>query len=273
MANYKFPKLESEQRFESLVEDCYRALYPHANVQKYGRKGQKQYGIDILVSVGNETYGIQCKNYDKISVSDIETILKECTYKPLDKLIIATAAQEDTKIADHIIEAGKNVPYRIEYLSWERICAYIEDFPIIYNRYYGQQKCIDDFKKTFVDIIKRYSVETFLDIEIEPITQGLNINVPGNLDSCYLELTALLHQNTEKRTEELYEKISQFTNCLDYYNGYLSLIMFPECYGENLCRFKYKRPDTYSELKKHEDDVYQYSVELKQLIDEIMRMS
>lgn len=277
MADYKFPQLTNSRQFEHLTLDCYKNRYPNANVYMNGRPGQKQGGIDVFVDfikTGNVvTWGIQCKNYSTFSSSDVNAAIEECIYRPLDKLIIATAAPEDTKITAHVkkINDGKNVPFSVEFLSWEEICGYIQQFPIIYNRYYGQLKCQDEFRKIFADIIKSYSIEAFL--RADPMTHVIYINIPCNIDLCCLELSYLLDQNTERRTEMLYEKIYRFNNCLDSYNGYLSVIMFPESYGENLCCFKYKRPDTYSELKKHEDDVYQYIVELTQLIDEIMRMS
>lgn len=51
MSYFIFPRLTDEKQFEHLVADCYRALYPGSQVDEYGRRGQKQYGIDITVQM------------------------------------------------------------------------------------------------------------------------------------------------------------------------------------------------------------------------------
>lgn len=105
MSHFIFPRLTDEKQFEHLVADCYRALYPESHVDEYGRRGQKQYGIDITVQMESLLWCIQCKNYEMISVSHIDELLSKCTYYSINqfsKLIIATAASDDTKIVDYL---------------------------------------------------------------------------------------------------------------------------------------------------------------------------
>ena len=160
MAQYKFPKLTDSRDFEYLILDCYRALYPEANVSMYGRPGQKQDGIDIVVQTAAAQWCIQCKNYETVSISQINTWINDCTYyekHPFQKLIIATAAPEDTRITDHLLYDIQQ-PFQVEYVSWEKICGYIEQFPNIYHAYYGNLEAKNAFKNDFLEIINNYSI-------------------------------------------------------------------------------------------------------------------
>ncbi|HEU5026190.1 MAG TPA: helix-turn-helix domain-containing protein [Spirillospora sp.] len=73
-------------RFEQFSADLAQALYPNAEVHRYGGQGHKQGGIDVLVThpIGKPT-GIQCKREGefgpakvKAAVSALEIDLKEC---------------------------------------------------------------------------------------------------------------------------------------------------------------------------------------------------
>lgn len=272
MAQYKFPKLTGSRDFESLILDCYRALYPQAKVYIYGRLGQKQYGIDIIVQMDSNQWCIQCKNYEAVSVSQIDTWIDECTYyqkHPFKTLIIATAAPEDTKITDHLLY-DVDKPFKVEYVSWERICGYIECFPSIYQTYYGKLDAKDTFKGDFLEIIAHYCIRDFL--RMNPVNEVMHIDVPGYLDNCHKALQRLLDTNEDKTHSLLYEKIRDFMNLLDSYNGYLSTIMFPVLISPDSSCLQYRPfPEISYQLKKEEEqEVYKYSCELSALLDEII---
>ena len=204
MSHFIFPRLTDEKQFEHLVADCYRALYPESQVDEYGRRGQKQYGIDITVQMESLLWCIQCKNYEMISVSHIDELLSKCTYYSINqfsKLIIATAASDDTKIVDYLIKVRKahSVPFDLEYLSWERICNLIENNPVVYHKYYGSLQQVNAFKDKFLDIVKRYEIAAFL--RIDPMIEGLNMNIPVALDTCKIELEILLDNYIERNND------------------------------------------------------------------------
>ena len=113
-----------------------------------------------------------------ISVSHIDELLSKCTYYSINqfsKLIIATAASDDTKIVDYLIKVRKahSVPFDLEYLPWERICNLIENNPVVYHKYYGLLQQVNAFKDKFLDIVKRYEIAAFL--RIDPMIEGLNM--------------------------------------------------------------------------------------------------
>lgn len=62
---YKLPVTANPDEFEDMVVDYYKENYKFA--QRYGRKGQKQDGIDIIIrcSDSNDSQSfiaVQCKN-------------------------------------------------------------------------------------------------------------------------------------------------------------------------------------------------------------------
>ena len=272
MAQYKFPKLTDSRDFEYLILDCYRALYPEANVSMYGRPGQKQDGIDIIVQMEAAQWCIQCKNYDAVSVSQIDTWINDCTYyekHPFQKLIIATAAPEDTRITDHLLYDIQQ-PFQVEYVSWEKICGYIEQFPNIYQAYYGNLEAKNAFKNDFLEIINHYSIMAFL--RMNPINEGMHIDLPGCLDDCHEALQRLLDFNADKTHSLLYEKIACFMSLLESYSGYLSTIMFPVVFSQAESYLEYRPfPEVRDHLRKEEEPiVYQYRCDLSVLLGEII---
>ncbi|MCI9025994.1 MAG: hypothetical protein HFG92_16525 [Dorea sp.] len=58
------------------------------------------------------------------------------------------------------------------------------------------------------------------------------MNIPIALDACKIELEILLDNYIERNNDVLYSKISEFTDWLDYYNGNLSVTLFPHPNGD-----------------------------------------
>lgn len=123
---YILPKLANDNDFEDLVRDVYIKEFRNPNLQRYGRSGQKQDGIDIIGIAGiNYQSGkptvIQCKNHvngisDTSLISEIETELEKfdkSIFKNDDYLFV-TSADNSKPVIDHCakitgerIEQGK----------------------------------------------------------------------------------------------------------------------------------------------------------------------
>lgn len=272
MSRFIFPRLTDEKQFEYLVADCFRALHPKAQVDEYGRRGQKQHGIDITVQTESQLWCIQCKNYKTISVSHIEELLSKCTYydrNPFSKLFIVTAAQKDTIIIDYLIPVrnAHKFPFDLEYWTWETICEIIEDNPSVYHKYYGSLQQANAFKDKFLEIVKRYEIGAFL--RIDPMIEGLDMNIPGALDKCGIELETLLDNYIERNNSVLHLKIREFMISLDSYNGILSNILVPRPNGYD--KFVYRSPVNGFDKQRAEKDrmVLRSREHLTQLMNEI----
>lgn len=220
----------------------------------------------------SQLWCIQCKNNETFSVSDIDELLSKCTYysiNPFGKLIIATAASNDTKIVDYLIKVrnARSVPFDLEYLSWERICNLIENNPAVYQKYYSSLQQMNAFKDKFLEIVKQYKIAAFL--RIDPMIEGLNMNIPIALDTCKIELENLLDNYIERNNDVLYSKISEFMNWLNYYNGNLSVILFP--HPNRYDKFVYLPPVNGVDEKRAEKErmVLQFREHLTKLMNEI----
>lgn len=107
------------QDFQKIVLADAEREWPGAHCESYGREGQAQDGIDVLItSQGSGPIGIQAKKrllHDAggslkldggLTVADIDAIIKEAeNFKPaLIELVIATTALPDTKLQDHVVK-------------------------------------------------------------------------------------------------------------------------------------------------------------------------
>jgi hypothetical protein len=106
MSTYFQPPLYWQQ-FEELTEIVARTRFPSRNAMRYGRSGQRQNGVDILVRSGGKAYGIQCKRLkegsDKLGGGLSETIIRTEAAKAekfpikLDEFIIATTLPDSAQ--------------------------------------------------------------------------------------------------------------------------------------------------------------------------------
>ena len=285
MPNFIFPKLADSNQFEYMLRDLYNAMFPTATIDKYGRQGQKQHGVDITVqfqqcNCGAENEGqdhlwcIQCKNYDTLTVSDVDNILAACTfYKEValfDKFIIATFAPRDVAVVKHLLSIRAQYPYAIEYAPQDTICDYLERNPAVFNKYYGSVIQIDPLKDKCLEIIVRYRLEAF--IRVDPLTEGVHFRLPEFLEDCCAELQKLLDDNPIKKGTRLYGLIEQLCLTLDSYNSALGLMLFTQYYevdGKQFIRFV---PDFQStDYHKNSEIALKYRECLMKLIEEIVK--
>lgn len=136
---WNFPKPSDWERFEKMVCDCASQKWGKPFCI-YGRKGQKQHGIDIISEDG--TIAIQCKNYqskntakqfEKKIQNDYEQI-KKLSFK-VEQFVVATSMDRDNKIQDILFSLVQN-EIQIEVMFWDDICEIIASNPLLYNKYY-----------------------------------------------------------------------------------------------------------------------------------------
>ena len=179
MSKYQFPTLKDEKEFESLVNDLCKKHYG-IEFQVYGRKGQKQYGIDGLsLSKDEKEIVFQCKNKfinrddKKIQeelLKDIENEVKSTSEKftNVDTFIFANSFKQDTILQDKARDLSNQYSLTIIVWSWEEIEGLLEKYPDVAKQYYPKL-----FDKTIKDEpLARNSRRKFL-IGLISITVGL----------------------------------------------------------------------------------------------------
>lgn len=140
------PKLKDDDVFEDLCRDLYSRISGDINIQRYGKKGQKQFGVDSAGIAGDKVIGIQSKNHSdpksKITVSEINAeIVKAETFLPkLQEYYIFTSSDRDTKTHSHVLSISKersklnNFPVYIKF--WEDIVEELTRYPDLLVNYF-----------------------------------------------------------------------------------------------------------------------------------------
>lgn len=128
---------ENEWQFEALVRDVLQLKYNDPSIQLFGRRGQKQHGIDSA-STGQDWIACQCK-YRELSQYNnkkaLTTELLEHLQKDFDalksfpclpkKFIFATTFENDQPL-QMLGQKLSNEHCTVEYFSWTEIKAVIE---------------------------------------------------------------------------------------------------------------------------------------------------
>lgn len=139
-ASLKLRQPEHWQDFETLCKKLWGEIWNCPEIQKNGRLGQKQNGVDIYgIPLGEKMYfGIQCKGKDEYTHQQFtekeidQEIEKAKTFEPpLKKLYFATTALKDVTIERYIrIKNTENIAngiFEVYLFSWEDIIDLIDE--------------------------------------------------------------------------------------------------------------------------------------------------
>jgi len=114
-----------EDRFEDLIAELMTTMYPNGHASRYGGRGHKQYGVDILVADGGTNLATgQCKRHREFGPAAVRKAIEEVTitaqanYLFLSRLTATPAAR---------VEAGRHAGW--ELWDGEDISRYIRSLP------------------------------------------------------------------------------------------------------------------------------------------------
>ena len=139
----QIPKPSDEQAFERCNEVLWRCILMDKTVQMYGRRGQKQYGVDLIGirdDAPDRIVGVQCKlksDGKKLTETEVRgEIKKALTFRPpLSEYIIVTTAPDDANlhsVAHELsISASKTrgMDIKIRILGWGSLERQIRRHP------------------------------------------------------------------------------------------------------------------------------------------------
>ena len=148
--NTNFPRLTDHEEFESMVRDICAHEWGDPNTSKFGRRGQKQFGVDIYGHPEEKEKnfrGAQCKlrtKGDQLTEGEVDKEVVDARKFPhiLDKLIIVTDTSRDSKLQlliDNINarELG-NGGFRVVIWFWEDITERLAAYPKLIVKYYKE---------------------------------------------------------------------------------------------------------------------------------------
>lgn len=212
--------------FEDIIFHIYRCLNPGVTIFRYGRQGQKQFGIDILINDLNRTV-IQCKDFS-ITEDDIDKTVDDIYITNNNKfgtnrIIIANTGKRDSKLQDYA-----DTKNNVELIFWEDICSYIDFyqlgsflFPTLNKpqKYYSKE--IQSFFSKFTNIVKALGEQVpgymfnidllcFIGDDFIP-----SINTPADLELAkHQDILNLISENLNKiikmYTSEYYKSNGNF---------------------------------------------------------------
>lgn len=152
MANYQFPPLKNEKKFEEFVCDLLNSIentnsYENTEYQQFGVSGQSQNGIDIFSSKTGTV--IQCKLKDlrkqdetirKQLISDLEADVKRSTNLKfgIKRFYLASTFRDDAVIQEHAttLQNESETPIVIQYWGWDTLSKYAEQHDSIIKKYF-----------------------------------------------------------------------------------------------------------------------------------------
>lgn len=174
----RIAKPNTEQDFESLCAHVLGKKFNCTLPSMYGRKGQSQHGLDILVYENDNIdpsnrIGIQCKHVQNLTFNGAsgDSVVKEVNKADLGKqnirsLIIITSLDSDKKLTDEVstlsdqrIKEGK---FSVQIIFWSEISNYINsDFEL--SEFYGQeQKVLNLFFNEIDNLVRDQKFKTAL---------------------------------------------------------------------------------------------------------------
>lgn len=145
MQPFIYPKPDNEVFFESFCLKVFRDYLKLPHSVKFARRGQRQFGIDIVSISSGRLIGIQCKLKNAracLTVQEVDKAIKLAkTFRPpLNELIIATTADRDPTIQAHAIRINQNHNvaglFEIAIYAWQDIEEILKQDPDIANDLY-----------------------------------------------------------------------------------------------------------------------------------------
>ena len=133
MSDYQLPPPADWQKFERLCQDIFSAIYEGCHVKPFGRTGQDQYGLDILITHPNgRKVGVQCKLFKLFGKGALTTsLLRREINKTkhlgfdIDEYLIATTNTSDSKVQQESVVLSdlsvKNGGPSIDIFFWDKI--------------------------------------------------------------------------------------------------------------------------------------------------------
>ncbi|HWZ96869.1 MAG TPA: hypothetical protein VN025_03840 [Candidatus Dormibacteraeota bacterium] len=136
-----------EYDFQDLCAELLRAEWKNSNLQTFGRRGQRQNGVDILdLSGARNPRGAQCKNYeplDAILPKDIHDAVREAKqFVPhLSEFWIMTTAKKSTDSQLEVLAINEQHQreqlFTVTLKTWDEILLMFANHPTVADNWYG----------------------------------------------------------------------------------------------------------------------------------------
>jgi tetratricopeptide (TPR) repeat protein len=130
LEEYLYP--ETEEAFEDLVVELVRAEFrPPLPPTRFGRKGQRQKGIDLNWRLESGSHqAAQCKDYLKTKLTrahiDHDLALAHTLTPPLEALIFVTSGDRDSSLSEYVANRTLHNRPTVAIWFWQDVVAMLE---------------------------------------------------------------------------------------------------------------------------------------------------
>lgn len=195
MERYKFNIIKDEIQFENFSRDFVKLLYADLEFQRYGTKGQAQYGIDGYSTKADIYFQSKHKSKDTIKdqviidelideFSKAKPKIEELSLNKESKYLFFTTHKQSTLIQDEAKKLSSK-EITVEYWGWETIESSLNDL----------------YKKKNVDFFSKYYPELTKNLDNNVVPRQLSIK-----SVIYLEEFVGRQKELEYVDEKLKEK-------------------------------------------------------------------
>lgn len=130
--------------FEKFALDLWGAQHPDAKTTLYGRNGQEQNGVDVIVRTGNRLIALQCKAVGKLDQKTIDAeVSRAKSFLPeISDLVIVTTAPHDAKLvsyAETLTRQHKQLNlFSVSYHGWDDLLRILEDHQRVARKHFPE---------------------------------------------------------------------------------------------------------------------------------------
>lgn len=138
-----YPRPSSWDEFENMIFDIYSAQYPYMAVNRCGRQGQDQHGLDVIVYNTEFRIGIQCKNVSSLTPRDVDEILRRIE-PDVTLIVIATTTPRDMTTLNYVMSKSVQLQKTVKIEYWEDTVNALATHNLL-KKYYPQFFAADGF--------------------------------------------------------------------------------------------------------------------------------
>ena len=144
LSMYKLSPPTDAAEFEKMLVDYAESVY-RVQASLYGRKGQAQHGIDVIVETNPRTC-IQCKDYHStpVTTNKIDSWINDAENSKIGFLhfIIAVVGSRDARLQDHVYSVSDSRKsegkFTVSIIFWDDIEHVIKTDPNLLRIYYPE---------------------------------------------------------------------------------------------------------------------------------------
>jgi hypothetical protein len=182
-----FPKPKNWDIFEAIVCDVFARELNSRNFQRYGRSGQKQFGVDIVGISDGKIIGVQCKHFPngKITIGDVEEEIEKAEgFSPkLEEFYFVTSADRDTEITSYVYRLSqqreKEYRFPVVIKFWDDIYDWLINYPDILYKHFTKYFPMSELENVRGKFLERHKETAEWIIDTEKLEENISKTMKG----------------------------------------------------------------------------------------------